>query len=88
MEISEKKLPLGLHEESTESLSAKKSYASPTVKVVDFVVEKGFTASPGESENRMGSTFYLSDMRTLNQTGTAANEWQTVGQNDWFYTND
>ena len=45
MEITQNALPFGLHEKTSEGLSAKKSYASPNIKVVEFAVEGGFQSS-------------------------------------------
>lgn len=88
MEISEKKLPLGMHETSSESLSAKKSYASPTVKVVDFVVEKGFNASPVEPTSS-GNIFELepTEASSFHQNGRTNNQWNTA-TSGWFDSNN
>lgn len=82
MEITGKKLPLGLHEESAESLTAKKSYVSPTIKVVKFVVEVGVGGSSETQPPAAGMTFYMQSRTQLNQTGDES-RWQTADGN-WF----
>lgn len=66
---------------TSEGLSAKSSYATPTIKVVTFQVEHGFAGSetqPPES----GMTFYLGSPSQLNQT-SASSSWQTEN-GTWF----
>ena len=46
MTIMKNKSTQGLFKATAEGLSAKSSYASPTIKVVTFQVEHGFAGSP------------------------------------------
>lgn len=56
MEITSKKALLEMPQEACEGLSAKKSYASPSVKVVEFVVENGMA---GSNPTQGSQTFQL-----------------------------
>ena len=83
MEITSKKSLLGMSQETSEGLSAKKNYSSPSIKVVEFVVEAGFQASP------VGSKFYVSENNQLMQTDpeTPGYHWTvapTEGEQRWF----
>jgi len=82
MEITQNALPFGLHEKTSEGLSAKKSYASPTIKVVEFVVEKGLTSSPNPPESVAGGlNFEFSNKNKAEQTSTSSS-W-AYNENWW-----
>lgn len=79
MEISEKKLPLGLHEESTESLTAKKSYVSPNFKIVKFVVEVGVGPY-------VGQPFRVTGLHEVESSPSANPQgWNTVSGGEGWY---
>lgn len=77
-----KKLTSGLIEESLERLSVKSSYTPPSVKTVDFVVEKGFSTSETESIP-VGNKFYVETTHQLEQTESTDYHWSTA-EEGWF----
>ena len=80
MEIIQKSGTLAQYEEANEALSAKRSYASPTIKVVEFIVEGGiFTSNTDSVEGSL--KFQLTSPTTATQT-TGNSSWSY--DNDWF----
>lgn len=80
MEIIQKSGTLAQHGEANEALSAKRSYASPTIKVVKFVVEGGvFTSNTDRIEGSL--KFQLTGQNTAAQT-TGNSSWST--DDGWF----
>ena len=79
MEITSKKSLLGMSQETSEGLSAKKNYSSPSIKVVEFVVERGMTASNPQMEGSL--TFRLTSTNTASQVPSASG-WNV--DEGWF----
>ena len=75
-----KRLTSGLIEESLGRLSVKSSYTPPSVKTVDFVVEKGFTTSDPVT---VGNKFYVESTNQLEQTESTDYQWSTA-EEGWF----
>ena len=75
-----KRLTSGLIEESLGRLSVKSSYTPPSVKTVDFVVEKGFTTSDPVT---VGNKFYVETTHQLEQTESTDYHWSTA-EEGWF----
>ena len=75
-----KRLTSGLIEKSLGRLSEKSSYTPPSVKTVDFVVEKGFTTSDPVP---VGNKFYVETTYQLEQTESTDYHWSTA-EEGWF----
>lgn len=68
-----------LFEATSEGLSAKKNYASPTVKVVEFLVERGFAPSDPSA----GTVFQVETRDQVRQDRDNDYRWRTA-DNGWF----
>ena len=58
----------------------KQEYNAPKVKVVSFVVERGFNNYP---DSLGQNTFYVQDHTHMNQTQDVSTTWRTE-TGDWF----
>lgn len=79
MKITQNATPLGRHEEALGGMLAKKSYASPTVKVVEFLVERGFETSDPSA----GTVFQVETRDQVRQDRDNDYRWRTA-DNGWF----
>lgn len=79
MKITQNATSLGRHEEALGGMSAKKSYASPTVKVVEFLVERGFETSDPSA----GTVFQVETRDQVRQDRDNDYRWRTA-DNGWF----
>lgn len=79
MKISQNATPFGQHEETLGVLSAKKSYSSPTIKVVEFLVERGFETSDPSA----GTVFQVETRNQVRQDRDNDYRWRTA-DNGWF----
>ena len=77
-----KRLTSGLIEESLGRLSEKSSYTPPSIRTVDFVVEKGFQSS-GDDPIPVGNKFYVESTNQLEQTESTDYQWSTA-EEGWF----
>lgn len=79
MKITQNPALFGRHEETLGGMPAKKSYASPTVKVVEFLVERGFEISDPSA----GTVFQVETRDQVRQDRESDYHWRTA-DNGWF----
>ena len=70
---------LGLSESTSDSLLAKSSYESPTIKVVDFQVELGFEPSTLVGDQRRS----LNGIETFGQYQSTDGNWAATDYNPY-----
>ena len=79
MTIMKNKSTQELFGATAEGLSGKKNYASPTVKVVEFLVERGFAPSDPSA----GTVFQVETRDQVRQDRDNDYRWRTA-DNGWF----
>lgn len=74
---------LGLSESTSDGLSAKRSYASPAIKVIAFQVESGFEVSPNTYVGDQLSNPVRNGIETFGQYQSSDGSWAATDFNPY-----